>query len=285
MTKLFRHNARLMVWPSNVATYKQPEVEALQIDDLRMTFSITKQLAKEPNDCEITVTNASQATRGLLTRKPVRAQLLAGYGDELRHLFLGDLRFASTKREPPERITTLLLGDGDRAYRHARVRKSYKRGTAVKTALTDCAAAMGLLLPTDAKISSELSEQFASGAVLAGAARDELTSLLAPYGYGWSIQDGRLQIVKDGDTSRDAERLISQATGLIGSPEWGAPDKSGKKPPTLTCTTLLYPEITPGGRIRLESDSESGIFRVERVVHTGDTHGDTWTSEIELKPL
>lgn len=54
-------------------------------------------------------------------------------------------------------------------------------------------------------------------------------------------------------------------------------------------TTLLMPTLNPGDRVKLESRTVSGIFRVQEIKHSGDSHDGDWQSEIKLidskKPL
>ena len=142
---------------------------------------------------------------------------------------------------------------------------------------------MGVSLPRNVELAPELGRGFSSGEQLYGSAADELTRLLAPYGYGWSIQNGRLQVLKDDEVDTSRALVISQETGLLGSPEVGAPEKDGK-PPTLTIRTLLYPQVNPGQMLSVQSRAINGIYRAERVTHTGDSHGDEWFTEIEAKP-
>ena len=56
----------------------------------------------------------------------------------------------------------------------------------------------------------------------------------------------------------------------------------GKKP-VLPVTKKLDARIKPGGRVIVKSRSIEGMFRVERVVHELDTHGEPWDTQIELK--
>jgi hypothetical protein len=114
-----------------------------------------------------------------------------------------------------------------------------------------------------------------------------MTRILARHDLDWSIQDGKLQILAPDATRRSNEALIiSQDAGMIGSPEYGAPSEKGK-PPTLTVRTLLYPQITPGDKIQLITRTRTinGFFRVERVTHTGDTHGGDWQTSIECRDI
>jgi len=281
---LFRRAARVTVYRSEVGSFGDPATNGLEITDLRVQFAITKGTGSDPNTCEMVITNAAPDTRASLTKKPLHVRIDAGYDDDLKHLFRGDLRYGASSFQPPEWFTKLQIADGDRAYRHAKSSRSYKRGTTVLTALKDVAATMGLALPANALVSADLKAQFASGEVIHGPSRDELTKLLAPYGYRWSIQDGKLVILKEAETRPDRALVVSQATGMIGSPEFGVPDKSGKTP-ALTVKMLLYPAITPGGKIEIQSRTINGVFKVEKVTHTGDTHGDDWFTEVECKPV
>lgn len=255
-------------------------------DGTRVSFSVKKGLGKDPNTAEVKIYNLAESSRADFARTPLRVRIEAGHGDEYRLLFVGDLRPGSgSKLERPTWETKLLLGDGSRAFANARVNKSYKKGTPFRTVLREAAGSLGLKLPKEIDASPNLQSQLATGEVLTGWASDELTRLLAPYGYGWSIQNGSLLILRDEDTRPDTARVIDVENGpMIGSPEMGTPDKSGKAP-TMNVESMLYPEITPGGKIDVRSLSIRGLFKVLSVEHTGDTHGGDWKTKIEGKAL
>lgn len=254
------------------------------ITDLRVQFKIEKSLDSSPNEATVTISNCTSTTRAFLQTKPLVVRVDAGYDGNLRHVFTGDLRYGNSDLKDPDWETVLQLGDGDRAYRFARASRSYKKGTSVLQALKDAAAAMGLKLSNDVIASPDLQSQFATGRTLQGPARDELTRLLAPFGFHWSIVDGKLQILKDQNATPATALTVNQASGLIGSPEYGSPEKNGK-PATLHAKMLLYPEIIPGCQVAMTTDNISGVFRVVKVTHDCDTHGDKWETEIEATPL
>lgn len=258
--------------------------DTIRIRDAAVQFTVEKNLGGEPNRASVVITNLAPATRARLVQKPLVVSIAAGYDRTSRHIFTGDARDARNVPAGTEYETQIQLGDGDRAYRHARVNRSYRAGTSVITALRDVAASMGLALPNNVKVSSELREQFSSGVALYGPAREELTRLLAPYGYTWSVQNGRLQILRGNETSADTFRLLDESTGLVGTPQWSTPSGPGE-PSKVTAQALLYPELTPGGRVKLASREVNGMFKIVKVTHTGDTHGDEWLTTIEARPL
>lgn len=255
---------------------------AVVVRNLRVTFDIEKNLKQDPNTCEVKVYNLSEASRGELQVKPLHIRLDAGYDGKTERLFEGDLRFSQSKRQPTGWETTLQVGDGDRAHRYARINKSFASGVNVRDAIGEVAKSMGLKVPASIAEARELAAQFTSGLSLRGPSQAELAKLLRPHGFSHSIQDGRLQILR-GSQAREVEAIvISQDTGLIGSPEFGTPDDKGG-PPTLSLKTLLKPAVSPGGLIVVESQAISGTFRVERVTHSGDTHGPEWYTAVEAK--
>lgn len=269
------------------ASFFETQDEVLEITQARVRFSIEKTLGKTPNTCELEIFNLAEETRTALVRKPLRVFLEAGYDDAPTLLFSGDLRWGESLRDGVDWQTKLLLGDGARAYAQARINRAYAKGTPLLTVLRDAASAIGLALPNEATSSDDLRSQLAAGESLSGLASDELTRLLAPYGYEWSIQDGRLQVLRNDQVRASTARVISEEdSGMLATPELGAPDLTSKKPkaPTITIRHLLYPEIVPGDRIEVRSRVGAGAWKVQKVRHEGDSEGEEWQTTIEGVP-
>jgi hypothetical protein len=274
--------------------FSKQTANRIEIRELRIQFAVKKTLGKSPNECKFTATNLNAATRAEV-EGPVEhwvATLAAGHAGVARHLFTGDVMLAFSEKKGADWETEFTLKDGGRAFANARVTSpagSYQTGTPVLRALQDLAKAMGMTLPESISNEPAFREKFAKGHVLRDQVRDELTQLLAAAGYSWSIQDGRLQIVSDTSTV-GVERELSAATGMIGSPTFERV-KGGKKKAAFTkanVNNILYPELTPGGTVRLQARSHSGRLRMEEVQHKGDTHGtgeDSWTTSVEAREV
>lgn len=256
---------------------------AVEISEMRVKFAVKRNLTKEPNTCEITIYNLSENTRADVEKKPATVTLLAGYDGVARLVFTGDLRQAWSERKGTEWETYIRVGDGARAYAHARISRSYRPPIQVRKVLEDAASSMGLDLPPEVEQSVELRQAIATGISLHGPTRDVLTRLLARYGYGWSVQNGALQIVRDGDTRGEAF-LINSDTGLKGSPSRETSDKALQRL-EINFESALYPELFPSGLAKLESDAFNGTFRMLDVSHDGDTHGDEWTTAVTARSL
>lgn len=291
--RLFKRNVRVTCWresvpedPTNFQVSRY--AEQTEISDLRVQFKVEKSVPHgkkpKPHTCDVTITNLAGTTRANLETKPLVVELHAGYDDVYHFMFGGDLRFAMTKMDGPNWETLLQLGDGDCHHRWSRVNRSYARGTSVRQILKDVTRSMAMKLPDELAKDPALDAKFLHGDVAFGPARDKLTELLAPFGYQWMIVNGQLRVLRADRAQPGTIIPIDEENGMIGSPEFGSPPRSGK-PPHMTVRTLLYPQINPGDRVRVTSKVKTGDFRVESITHEGDTHGDAWTSEMEIKPL
>lgn len=280
--RLFKRTASVTL--ARPTDFFRTEPNAVVVSDLRVAFSIVKSLSEEPNTLDLTITNLSERTRAEIQKLPLHVRLEAGYDGSPKRIFVGDARFAESVREGVDWNTKIQVGDGERAYRHARVNRSFRAGARGIDVVNEVARAMGAKVPTIARQAAELLSQYAAGVSLQGLASRELTRVLAPRGMSFSIQDGTLQILRGSDARAEEALVISQDAGMVGSPEYGSPPEEGKSP-LLHVKTLLYPEIVPGSRVRVESVSIKGVFRVEKVAHEGDTHGEEWTTTVEAKPL
>jgi hypothetical protein len=258
----------------------------LVITDLRMQFEIERDLTKHPNSCTVKITNLNEHSRAALTKKPLHVVVEAGYDGVLRVLYEGDLNWGMSTLEDSDWVTTLQLADGGRAYAGARIAKSYSRGTTYKTVVKDLCTSFGQPFPKNLdspENAALLVKQLSSGGVAFGEAREELSRILDPIGLGWSFQNGKLQILRETETASD-QYEISEATGMIGTPDFGTPNENGK-PPHITVTSLLYPELRAGSRAVVKSRELNGLFKIIKVTHTADTHGAEWETKVEIRAV
>jgi len=257
----------------------------LEITDLRVQFKVDRQLAKEPNSAEVTITNAAADTRAQLCRKPSQVRIEAGYADSgARLLFVGDLRYGASKLTGTDWETKMQVADGGRAFTAARANRSFKSPITVHEVLTYAASTMNLKLPPEIEQDPEMKAALANGISVHGASQDVLTRLLAPFGYGWSVQNGRLQIIKDNQVVQGRDWVISTETGLIGSPEIAAPDKNSTTS-EVHFDVALFPELTPGQSVKVESSEINGRYKLIQVTHTGDSRGDDWKTSCKGVPV
>lgn len=262
----------------------------LEITGLRVQFRVKKTLSKEPNECELSIYNLNEEHRRAVETKGLSVRIEAGYVGNVAQIFVGDVRHAEHVREKADWVTRLQLGDGERAYRHARVSESFKAGNSLGSVFRKVADSLGVDATKAQGIVDALQRQFTQGTSVFGKASTELDRLLSGTGLEWSIQDGELQVLSATGTTESALIVLNSETGLIGSPTYGTPEaaspnKAAQKPKTLKIKSLLMPALRVGGRVRVEADSVKSDFKVQTLTHTGDTHGGDFYSEVEGVPL
>lgn len=281
MTTLFDRRCKLLIGqPPKPDVYTLQTVSQLEISGLRIGFKIIKDSQPQPNNVEISIYNLAPASRAALEEKGCRLLLLAGYADQVSQIASADVRIAQSQKLGVDWVTKIEAGDGERAIKFARVNESWAPGTPVSEVIGKTVRAL-MLDPGNALAkANQISAQYSSGYVQNAKASDELTRLLEPHGYGWSVQDGRIEVLAKDEALPEVAPLLSPDTGLIGAPEMGTPAKAGQKP-VLKVRSLLQPRIRPGQRFQLRSASRNGIFLARKVTHAGDTFGNDWYTDIE----
>ena len=285
-----------------------------ELAGLRFSFSIQKGSTKTPNQCTVKVWNAAPDTRALIEVIGNVLILQAGYSEDIgaTTIFTGNVTRTLTMREGPDWITELELQDGFIEFRDAKVSLSFGKGATVLQVVSAISKKFGLpVRPLPADVAKK---QYQAGFAFVGRVRDAMDKACENGGLEWSIQNREIQIIKKGGGFKRKAYLLTPDTGLVGSPmqesktmtEKAASkegitasqpgvrktterDKDGEVQEVLQVfgykvKTLLQPLIEPGGYVQVKSKGIDGeFFRVEEVLHVGDTHGNEWHSELTLR--
>ena len=288
--------------------------KAVEIRDLRFSFSIEKGTGENPNRCNATIYNLAEKTRALIETVNNVLILKAGYKNDVGEvtLFTGTVTRVLTSKVGPDWITDLEMFDGLLEYRDVKTSFSYAPGVKAQAVLTGIAKTFGLAirpLPLDIAQKS-----YPEGFAFVGRSREAMKKACSYLGLEWSIQNREIQILQKGKPLKKQAYLISSNTGMIGAPkaeqktmtEEAAAKKGytskqkgvistfgvNEKGETVKklevqgyqIKTLLQPNIEPGGYVKVESVGIKGeFFRVESVTHSGDTHGQQWESQLVLR--
>lgn len=290
--------------------------EGILITDLRMSFSIEKTLNETLNKSTIKIYNLAPASRKLVETPNNAVILKAGYKQDKGALtiFVGIVRRSLTVREGPDWITELELDDGLIAYRDSKTSLSFAAGTSARDVLTQVANKFGLPIGTI----PESDKQYPQGFSFVGRVRDAMNKVCNYIGFEWSIQNQEIQIIKKGGFKERTAIVISQDTGMVGSPELEAKTMSDKlaakqgittnskgvvtrKSDKLTVSdnppkdrlevqgykvnTLLQPTILPGHVVKLEAEGINEFMKCEKTTMQGDTHGNEWVTELTLRQI
>lgn len=258
---------------------------------LRVQFKIERTLQPEPNTSDVSIFNLAKESRSAIQEKGILTEIEAGYFGNTSLIFKGDLDYGSTVRTGTDWVTTFQATDGGKQYRAARINIPFDAGTQIGDVIKTVADKMGLGL---GNVAAEIAKgiprgalQYVKGLVLSGQASKEFTKVLKRAGFGWSIQDGQIQLTRSGQVLDPSKAIIlNQKTGLIGSPEQG---EKG----LIKARSLLQPDLQPGKRVLIQAGPRDasgvpeidGFFRVDKTIFSGDTWGGDWYSDIEARPV
>lgn len=263
----------------------EPGGEAAVLDAVRVNFTVVKTEDTEPNQFDLQVYNLSKSTRSKFETTDNRVILQAGYQSTgLKLLAIGDIVKGSTEFNHPDVITSADCRDGGRALRDARASVSFKPNVTARNMVDELVKKLNV---DNVEIDFDLSGAFKHGWSFYGQVRDGLDKLAGRFGFQWSIQNNTLQLTERRTPSQREAVLLTPSTGMIGSPT--RVDKTGdnltkaKEEPGLKVRCLLNPALVPGDPVVIESaEYPRGTYRITRVEHNGDTHGDDWSSTLEV---
>jgi hypothetical protein len=252
--------------------------------DLHISFDVTKNLRKEPNDCSIRLWNLNSDTRRQLEQlDKVPVKLMAGYEEGVSQIFLGKLRDVSTIRDGSDVITTIEGLDGGPVHKGSRVRRSFNPGSTVgdvlKQVVREGLGGLGRLGQgnlDDILRRPEMRRKLTQGMTVNGHATEELERIAIGAGVEWSVQDERLQFIRRGRALEGEAVRLAPGTGLIGSP---AIDNEG----VVTVRSLMIPDIWPGRRLKVEGEFLQATIRADRCHYMGDSRGEEWSIESQGK--
>lgn len=248
--------------------------ESIVINNLRVTFSIKKTLASEPNTGEISVYNLNENNRNLITSKQYSfLELSVCYKDDvLRLIFCGDILNVENKLTGQDIVTTMKCADGHRAFTEKTIIKTMEKGQTDSDFLNEAVNSFGI---QRGRINLPNDRALPRGKVMVCDTRDIMHKIAINNNADWSIQDDQLVVIpKDTALANSEGWVISRTTGMISSPR--------KTDKGLEVTTLCNPQYRIGSLVRIESKltEYNGDYKVKSIEHNGDLYGTNWHSKL-----
>ena len=259
---------------------------AVEITGLRFVFDIQKTKTSSQNVLKLRIYNLSSDTSAKIQEKDSTIILRVGYGEDSGEeiIFSGNITRVTSLKESPHVILDIESGDGMDKLREARSNISNAGGVSVNQILSQLSTDLGVVVK---EITQEIKDTFNNGYSFIGPTKNAIDDITKQFGLEWSIQDGEIQILKKDSSNGDRISFISQDTGMIRSPELIVSDaqvlkSASNTKPRYKVEILMNPKIGPTNEIEIESIPISGSFLVNSVDHSGDTHGNTWSTLMEV---
>lgn len=311
--QFLRKSSLLVLPPTPVTGFFEPSLEtlpasqnALDLSDLRFTFSVQNADVQSPNACAIRVYNLSESTERKIRGEYSRVVLQAGYKETgFGVIFDGTIKqFRRGRESAIDTYLDILAADGDIGYNFGVCNKTLAAGSTPAERSREIAGAMGMQVNDAVSIDETLSSTGGTlprGKVLFGMARDFMSCEAATRGATWSVQNGRVQITELASYLPGDAVVLNALNGLVGIPE--------QTEDGIRVRCLLNPRLRIGGRVHLDNRSinqtlqqnpsaapvpynqwtgiqllakvsNDGFYRLFVVEHHGDTRGQEWYSDL-----
>lgn len=262
-------------------------------EDIDFEGKIHKSIEKEPNKSEITLFNLKEEHRQYLAQDGMSLEIIAGYAAKDLHgqLFKGQIDFVENQRDGTTWKTKLIIKDGAKTTRNAKIEKTFAAGTTNKAVMEAIITVLTTLPPpkkskrakTEKKTTivplkrgnidlSTVTGKLAKARTLKGLAIDYYAEFCRSFNLRFQIVDGSLHTVGSNLSTLDEVIILDPDSGLIGVPEQ---TEEGWK-----FDSLLRFDLEPGQKVRVKSEALTADILMTDVIHEPKTQGD-WLTHIE----
>lgn len=220
--------------------------------------------------------------------------LRAGYTDAVDTIFSGFITNVLREREGPDIVTRLICKGGGPVVDRASVNVSFGVNTRVEEVIRAVVAEWPRPITMDnAQFAND--PVFTTGYYADGDIPTILDTLAYSYQFDWVQENGRVVVQKKGAPRLAAVKEVNQFTGMIGIPEvTRGPNGLG-----VFVSTTLDPFVRVSTRINVKSEfstfntgnlfvqeltgdaNANGEYNVVSLKHRGDSHGDTWRTDVD----
>ena len=269
-------------------------IDDTPLPELRIDLRVEKSLVGYPNLANIKITNLKESNRNLIEQKGLHLELYAGYEDvSIVLLFSGDLINTTHLKVGPDWISEIYARDGGNILDESIINKAFPAGMRTENIANELFKEMGdvkkgMLEGLTNCITGKRSLLRAWQA--SGNIRAIWDELATNCGFEWTINNGVFETVpKDLPVDDVPPIVINQLSGMIGSPE--------RTDIGVNVKNHMLPELKLGRVFKIEAVSEKinagnlffkpippirnqGIYRMDKLIHEGDTRGNKWQTNI-----
>ena len=261
---------------------------------LRIAFLVQHEIGGYISFAEISIYNMSEANEDSIFEKYRSVTLQAGFRELFGPIFKGQV--INVQRIPGgadgTRGIKLFCRSSAEAANYNTVNQSLGASASASDVIRSCAQALGNPIIFSGDFDSL--PRRARGTVLQGNPITILNSLMKSFDFTWTIENGITKIIRNGYQVEGEMFLFSSRTGMIGSPIVTDTE--------ISVRVALNPVVQLGRKIKIESTAPEfafsgayfiniprsigeGVYQVSRIVHVGDSHGQTWESQLNCLRL
>jgi hypothetical protein len=288
----------------------------LDLSEFHITFDVQAWLNQSLKTLVARVYNVGQENMRTVIKQYTSVRLIAGYrgANEDDEVFKGTISYyESGKSSVTETVLVIHANDSDRPMNGTPINLTLEAGHTQSDVVKACTKAMGLQLGFITELDPSKSPR---GRACVGMPKDVLRDIADHNGATFSVEDGKVNIIKHNETFAEHSLVLNSKTGMVGSPVLTMDG-------AIQVTSLLNSRLKPGAGIRLDEAGvynknlmtvtpaprlggntqqdqvqpgfqleafiknavkADGFYKLASVHHTGDTRGNAWHSHLVTMP-
>lgn len=256
----------------------------------RITFNVLIDFGGFNTYMDLSIYNLSQDTVAKAFNKDTTITLRAGYDNTIDTIFNGKIFNVFKERRGPDTITRIIARGGT-SFEKPTVNKTFGKNANVVELIRECCTSTGYPVVIDASQFSDINP-YTRGYTLSGDPLRKLDELANTHNFSYVLDNDSIVVVRNDAFRGGAPVEVSEATGMEGIPEISEVG--------CNVTTRLNPKLRIGGRIEIKSEfrtitfsnvyyvdvpasAGTGLYRMFKLTHSGDSWGDDWSTRIESK--
>lgn len=256
----------------------------IDVSTLRCTFQIEKSLLETPNYAEIVLYNLSAQTENSIIKEGAKVILEAGYQNpQYGLIFSGDIVQPLRGKEDNTTYTlTLVSQDGDLFYNKGIINASFRAGQTSRDILENMTKQSSNALELGQLSNNLTPTALPRGKALFGLTRDYFRQIAKSEQAAFYINNNKIEFIKAIDLPTNEVIKLNGKSGLIGMPEQ---TEEGIQAtcllnPLLDLNKMVAIDLSSMQRQKADRNNElkniegSGVFKIIKIVHKGDTRGD-----------
>lgn len=266
-------------------------------EGLQVIFKIEKFGDITANKAEIKITNLNKSERDFIDREDLEVIFKAGYKNSYGQIFKGQTTFLNhskgdikgdvtisnsegfehRQKDDMDWKSTIKAKDSLKALRDFYISESLKGDNLTEKQVID-----KLIKKIDKEykipkgvIKGLKDKKINNGIALSGSFQNILNQLCRKRQLKPMVTDGIINIIPINSSLNTEAIILDSTSGLIKTPE--RIENGGYK-----LFSLLRHEFQPGSLIKVVDNMVNGYFIIENLVHSGDSDGTDWYSELEV---
>jgi hypothetical protein len=262
---------------------------AKEISELQITFSVENSINNKDksNKAQITIVNLSDDTIKLLDNDYISLVLSCGYEElGLDTILVGNATKITTQKQGTDKITTIDVSETYDNLNSVKIHSTVAPSNTVSSALEMIRQSMPDVVRGSYR-GSGVKAILPYGLPMNGSPKQMLDTLARTYRLQWQVKNQVLYVADEGqayvaDTNQAVKFSVN--SGLIDSPyievdTQGKSKKDKTKRKSLKFKALLNPFVKAGDVVYVESELNTGFYKIREITYTGDYRGTSWYIE------